>query len=391
MSASDYIFPMTLPGVGLRLSREPTTAVTVHESVGGREMRSTWQTQPKIRYRLSIDFLRNNSSFDELFQVVRFFTARFGMLDSFLIDDPVDNTVTDKLESNTSHGFGVGDGATLSFQLQRTLKSSVYDKSGGPWAFRTTGRVNCAPRSRDFEIAPWAKTNLGALTLCSAPDGSYTASRYTSSGTATIIATSFTRPASVARTFSIFARCAAGTTLKIGTTEATSDSFTLSSSWRRIHVAYTSAGSTNTLTIGAAASWATGVTIELFQAQDEDTPTPASALYTEPDATSGAAVALKAPKFWPTPGDGFEPVYELKTSMPVLIYKGASLQTYGSDYTFSAPGLVLFAVAPAASDLLSWSGSFYRRVRFATPGISAERIVEGMWRMGGIDLVSVIP
>ena len=375
---SNYVFPMALPGIGLKLSREQSVNVTVQESASGRELRSTWWSQPRTKYKLSIDFLRSTSALMELQQVLRFFVARLGMWDSFLIADPEDNAAA-------ACGFGVGNASTLAFQLQRTLGGCVYDKLGGPWSTASTPRTNLCLQSQTFANASWTKTNTGSITNTIAPDGTATGAGYTSSGTATITQSVAGLTASASYLLSGWARCAAGTTLKIGTTEATSSTLTIGSTWQRISLAFTAGGTSTTVTLGAASSWTTGVALEFWGFQVESTAAAIPSVYIP---TVASAVTVN-PSYWPAVGDGFEPIYDAQGA--TSIYAAGALKTLTADYTLSATGLVTFGAAPASGAALTWTGSYLRRVRFASPSLNIDRTVAQMWKAGGVELVSVIP
>ena len=74
-----------------------------------------------------------------------------------------------------------------------------------------------------------------------------------------------------------------------------------------------------------------------------------------------------------------------------LIYKAGVLQTVTTHYTYDANlAKVTFVAAPAAAAALTWSGTFYRRCRFAEDGLSLTRRVSRVWK-GEVNLVSVLP
>jgi uncharacterized protein (TIGR02217 family) len=99
-------------------------------------------------------------------------------------------------------------------------------------------------------------------------------------------------------------------------------------------------------------------------------------------------------------GDGTTTIFTLKDEMgervagttgTVLIYKDAVLQTVTTHYTLDVnTGVVTFLTAPANGLALTWTGSFYRRVRFADDGLQLTRRFSRVWR-GGVTLVSVLP
>lgn len=59
-----------------------------------------------------------------------------------------------------------------------------------------------------------------------------------------------------------------------------------------------------------------------------------------------------------------------------------------TDYTISSSGLVTITPAPAAGDVVLWSGNYYRRVRVEEQSLPLERVVDRMYG-GEISLISV--
>jgi hypothetical protein len=83
-------------------------------------------------------------------------------------------------------------------------------------------------------------------------------------------------------------------------------------------------------------------------------------------------------------------------------YLGDYIQTVAStstrlDYTLASTGAITMAFAPRAANAtnpaaqLAWSGSYYRRVRFAERNLSVEQMVQAMWSAKAISLISVKP
>lgn len=218
---SNLVFP-TIPGLDIAVELEPYDGVQVDETQNGKEVRSTWETYERTKYKLKFNFLRDGSATPEWQRLVGFRKRHGGSLDSFNFVDPQNNSVV-------AHPFGVGDGSTLSFQLQRTL-------------------------------------------------------------------------------------------------------------------------------------------------------VPSSDL---------AGAALRS--YWPVFGDGYEPVSALNGNPSVLIDTGSGpiLKTLGVDYTLPGFGAVLWASAPAIGAVLTWTGTYYRRCRFADASLATPRIVFGAWAAPTVNLVSV--
>lgn len=91
--------------------------------------------------------------------------------------------------------------------------------------------------------------------------------------------------------------------------------------------------------------------------------------------------------FYPGTGDGFEPVFDVQAAPQ--IYVGGVLKATPADYTISASGLVTFTAAPANNAILTWTGTFYRRARFASDEMESERMFVQIWEQKSLDLISV--
>jgi hypothetical protein len=90
--------------------------------------------------------------------------------------------------------------------------------------------------------------------------------------------------------------------------------------------------------------------------------------------------------FWPAYVDGYEPVWE--PAWPVSVYVNSVLTTA---YTQGTTGALTFNAAPASGSVLTWTGTFGRRVRFADSTLTVDRIVPALWKSEGIELIEVKP
>lgn len=116
---SNAVFPGTLanmPGLAWSVSKVPEFQSKEQISVGNAELRASFTPYPRWTWALRYSVLRQGAPFSEFETLAAFFLARNGKFDSFLYDDPTDDTVTDQ-------SFGTGDGATTKFQLVRALGS----------------------------------------------------------------------------------------------------------------------------------------------------------------------------------------------------------------------------------------------------------------------------
>ena len=122
---SNAIYPV-LPGLTFGVIRTPTFKTDIKTTPSGREFRAAQMLYPLYNYTLVYEFLRDQAAFQEMRSLLGFFNARQGAFDSFLFQDPDDQTVI-------VQAAGIGDGATTLFQLVRTLGGTtepVYDLNG---------------------------------------------------------------------------------------------------------------------------------------------------------------------------------------------------------------------------------------------------------------------
>jgi uncharacterized protein (TIGR02217 family) len=113
-------------------------------------------------------------------------------------------------------------------------------------------------------------------------------------------------------------------------------------------------------------------------------------LFTDPTDSSVTSQAFGT-------GDGSTTAFQLVRSMggtaepvfavngPPSIYKAGALQSSG--YTISS-GVVTFSTAPASGQALTWSGSYYWRVRFDADELEAEQFAANFWKTGQVKLKS---
>lgn len=114
---SDLIFPVDLAGLQVTIERVPEYSTQIRSSASGLEARTPWFTQARSRYRLSFEVLRSSAALAEWQALVGFYQRHGGRWDSFLFQDPNDC----ECPVASPMPFGIGDGSTTEFQLQRTL------------------------------------------------------------------------------------------------------------------------------------------------------------------------------------------------------------------------------------------------------------------------------
>ena len=110
---SNAVFP-ALPGLGWSVTKTPRFKTSVQQASSGKEIRLALMSYPIWEFTLTFEVLRGANGFSEIQTLMGFFLARLGMYDSFLFDDPSDDTATNS-------AFGTGDGTTTAFQLTRSM------------------------------------------------------------------------------------------------------------------------------------------------------------------------------------------------------------------------------------------------------------------------------
>jgi hypothetical protein len=412
---TDYVFPMSLPGIGMKLTREPYTQVTVQEAASGRELRDTWWTLPRYRYKLSLDFMRSTAALLEYQQILSFFVRQFGQYGSFLIVDPDDNAVT-------NHGFWYNGGVlapTQTAQLQRSMLGDVYDNMGGPWATSSIERTNLLLHSDDL-TATWSTVNSSITSnAIVAPDNSLTADAIveaSDTGQWHGVYQNATLAASTTYCYSVFLKRGTGTrdaavqildkagTCHVVIVNLTTGATTVNmgspisygctqcyGGWWRAWVVVGSAtgGSTSNVAVRLASGSTTVYngdgtsSIYAWGNQLEATTRPTLKI-----TTTTAAVTM-VPNYYPLFNDGFEPVWDIVPG-PIIMTNGVVMDP--ADYTISSTGLFTYtgSILYGAHNL-TWTGTYFKRVRFAQAGFSAERIVRDLWKASSIDLITVRP
>jgi uncharacterized protein (TIGR02217 family) len=152
---SNLIYP-TLPGLDFGVSRSvlvPPVAIKTTPSL--REFRARNSSYVRYEYSLAYEFLRTRGSWTELQSIVGFFNLVGGPYDSFLFNDPDDNTAT-------AEQFATGNGTTTVFQLVRAyggFAEAVYDFNGAVAIFDNGSNVGAGA----------SVSSTGVVTFTTAP------------------------------------------------------------------------------------------------------------------------------------------------------------------------------------------------------------------------------
>ena len=104
--------------------------------------------------------------------------------------------------------------------------------------------------------------------------------------------------------------------------------------------------------------------------------------------TSSALPAAASRSYYPTIGDGYEPVFV--TNSTPSIYVNSTLQTITTDYTINnTTGILTFVTAPASAAIISWTGSYYWNCRLEKEQYDFSRMLNGVWEAKTINLITV--
>lgn len=402
---SSLVYP-TLSGMDINVKRTPIWSTEVLTSESGKELRAAWWTYPRYRFQLTYNYLRQDSNGDELATLEGFFHRMRGQFDNFLFADPKDS-------SATLMPFAKGDDATLAFQLQRTSVPSaqlpaatsraywpaqgdgyepITELNGAPTIFRTdwqgtyqlyaTPRTNLITYSEQLDNAAYTKNNVTvSANAIQAPDGTMTADK--------IVETATTSPHTIVQaksvtsgtpyTLSVHAKAAGRTMMRMtegntltsqawfdlqngvvaGVTGNGSPSASikpLGDGWYRCSLTYTT-GASQTV---ANAQWGPSTGYGDFSYAGDIT----KGIYT-----------------W---GAKFEP-----GSVATSYFGTTTTAVTVTDYTISATGLVTLSSALATGNYLSWTGSYYYRVRFEQDELEFDREFSRIWNGKTVKLISV--
>ncbi len=110
---SNSVFP-SLPGLGWSVIKSPQFKTIAQKSVSGKEVRQALMSYPLWEFTLTFSVLRGANGYTEMQTLAGFFLEMLGMFDTWLFDDPSDDSVT-------AQSFGTGDGTTTAFQLTRGM------------------------------------------------------------------------------------------------------------------------------------------------------------------------------------------------------------------------------------------------------------------------------
>jgi hypothetical protein len=356
--------------------RKPVFNTKIQTTTSGKELRSAFWAYPVWHYSVHFEFLRQYNGLTELNTLGGFFLARQGAFDSFLWTDPTDSSVANQT-------IGTGDGSTVAFPAVRTWAGFVEPIgafNGTPTIYRTdwqgtqqlysTPRTNLCTKSQKLDDASW--TNLIAGTGSNptvtadyglGPEGGTTAERiqfnqgvgttvgdYSLRNTPTLNGLSVGQPLIVsfwAKSNTIPVTIA----VQGGTASATNTMVDLTTTLQRFTALLGTAAAVSGVARfglrGTVTSVLTAdITITDFQVEQ-----------------NGLAAATS-----------FIPTDEAAVTI--------------TDYSQIGTTFV-FTVAPLPGAVVSWTGSFYYRVRFKQDEAEFNEFMSNLWELKTLEFQSV--
>jgi hypothetical protein len=392
---SDDVFP-TLPGLKWGTVKAPIWSTKVLTAASGRETRGSFQSYPRWRFTLAYEFLRGGNGFDELQELVGFFNQRGGSLDNFLYRDPADYTVTDQ-------ALGVGDGSTAEFRFVRSLGGFVepvlapenmwlyLDRGAalGKWRVSNLSRKNFFARSENLSDAYWTKSGAtvnanaandpsGVATMDTLVETTANSTHNFSRGVAPdnagakYVVSYYVKPAG--RTFlslvsnhdgvngtAVF-DLTTGTVVSKASTILSAGARVLSGGIVRVWIVFRPTTTDNH-------------TIFTYLRLDGT----GSTTYTG-DGTSG--VHLGWFQFEEIPEEAPEEPSEYIPSV------GSAATTVAATFTLGELGYFTFAAPPSNTVQLSWSGTFWFRVRFTHDSTDLEQFLQDLYSAKKVEFIS---
>lgn len=164
------VFPAPAPpswAIGWPIKKTPAYSTIVRTPASGRgEVRVALQQWPRWQFEVDVAYLRGdlNTGGSWLQQVIGFYGAVRGAADDWLYYDPYDNAVE-------GSRFGVGDGATTEFQLQREILPAGI---AGPFPYGALDVIQNLNGTPTIYVAGTATTpgsisSTGLITFSAAP------------------------------------------------------------------------------------------------------------------------------------------------------------------------------------------------------------------------------
>lgn len=157
------VYP-SLMGLSFDVVWTPEFMTVVNRAASGKETSIRFWNTPIRNYQLTYDILRFDLTNAELQNLLGFFNSVYARGNVFLFTDPDDYTVT-------GQSLGTGDGATVAFQLQRTL-GGFAEPILAPNTVSAVKVSSVALGSSQWSVSSYGSSAPGIVTLSTAPASS---------------------------------------------------------------------------------------------------------------------------------------------------------------------------------------------------------------------------
>src|SRR5215472_10370373 len=165
------VFPTDLPGLTWSVMKAPKFTTRVQTSISGRELRVPDQVYPIWTWTLQYSFLRDQrdtrfgnalgTGYDELRELMGFYTRQQGSFNTFLYQDPTDDYVVNQ-------GIGSGDGVITNYQLVRTMGGGAAGAEFTEPITQVQSIIGGGPMVNGV-VVPYSYIGNGVVVLASAP------------------------------------------------------------------------------------------------------------------------------------------------------------------------------------------------------------------------------
>jgi hypothetical protein len=148
---SSLVFP-TLAGIDIAVKRTPVFSTLVQTSISGKETRASFQSTPRYRYELPLNFARQygfsvNTTADEVALLSALFNSVQGKWDSFWLPDAMAVNLIPNGTSEEPNPSGVGAAGLSSFTSYggASLGTKCRAFSGGASSLLVSAYQACVP------------------------------------------------------------------------------------------------------------------------------------------------------------------------------------------------------------------------------------------------------
>ena len=73
----------------------------------------------------------------------------------------------------------------------------------------------------------------------------------------------------------------------------------------------------------------------------------------------------------------------------IKVYVAGTLKTKDVDYVLAPTGSVTFFTPPSSGSAITWTGDFYRRVRFLRDQLDTTKFLQDLWEAKKVELLSI--